>query len=207
MSKRIIFEDRIPDRIRFVGGVDVAYSKDVSVSAAAVLDFDSLKIVESKVAVCRTVFPYFPTLLSFREIHPSISAIRMLDVQPDVFIVGAHGYAHPYRCGFASHLGLAIRMPTIGVAKEVLIGLNVSQDKKNHVFLVDKGEVIGAQVATKVGTAPVYVSVGHMISLNTAIAIVRHCTIRGRLPEPILAAHSVATAEKRKINISGEMDR
>jgi deoxyribonuclease V len=203
LSKQIISEDKVPQRMRLIGGVDVAYVGGASIGGVAVLDFDSMKLKESQTAVCRTRFPYIPTLLSFREIPPAVLCIRMLRVQPDVFLVDGHGFAHPYRCGFASHLGLVIRKPTIGVAKGILVGeVERTEIEANTAFIRDKGEVIGAEITAKHGLKPVYVSVGHMISLRTAIKIVKHCTLDNRLPEPISAAHKIATAEKRKINIS-----
>lgn len=208
LSERIILKDEIPDRIRFVAGVDVAYAKDVSIAAIAVLDFNSLRLEESQIAICKTLFPYIPTLLSFREIPPAVQAIRKLQSQPDVFLVDAHGYAHPYRCGFASHLGLIIKKPTIGVAKSMLIGtLEKSEQNKINVMIRHKGEIIGAEITTKPKQKPVYVSVGNMISLDTAIKIVKQCILDSRIPEPIALAHEIATAAKRKINISANTDK
>jgi deoxyribonuclease V len=202
LSKHIVFEDKIPDKIRFVGGIDVAYNKDVSIGAATLLDFPSLKLKESKTAICKTLFPYIPTLLSFREIPPSVLAIQKLTTEPSVFLVDGHGYAHPYRCGFASHLGLVIRKPTIGVAKGILVGdLETSKDNADTVFITDRNEIIGAQITPKNGRKPMYVSVGHMISLRTAIKIVKQCTVNSSIPEPIALAHNIAASEKRKINI------
>jgi deoxyribonuclease V len=203
LSERIIFEDKAPELIRLIGGVDVAYVEDASIAAVAVLDFPSMKLKESQTAICKTRFPYVPTLLSFREIPPAVHCIRKLRAEPDVFLVDGHGFAHPYRCGFASHLGLVLRKPTIGVAKGILVG-EVEPAKAEGVFafIRDKGEVIGAQIVTKPGVKPIYVSVGHMISLKTAINIVKRCTLYNRVPEPISQAHRIATAEKRKINIS-----
>jgi deoxyribonuclease V len=207
LSESIILEDEIPDRIRFVAGVDVAYAKDVSIAAVTVLDFDSLILKESQIAVCKTRFPYIPTLLSFREIPPAVQAIQNLRIQPDVFLVDAHGYAHPYRCGFASHLGLVIKKPTIGVAKSMLIGTLERPGKNQDIVMIKhKGEIIGAQIATKLEQKPVYVSVGHMISLKTAIKIVKKCALNSRIPEPIAMAHKIATNEKRKMNISATTD-
>lgn len=208
LSERIILKDEIPDRIRLVAGVDVAYAKDVSIAAIAVLDFNSLRLEESQTAICKTLFPYIPTLLSFREIPPAVQAIRKLQAQPDVFLVDAHGYAHPYRCGFASHLGIIIKKPTIGVAKSMLIGtLEKSEQNKNNVMIRHKGEIIGAEITTKPKQKPVYVSVGNMISLDTAIKIVKQCILNSRIPEPIALAHEIATAAKRKINISANTDK
>ena len=208
LSEKIILKDEIPDRIRFVAGVDVAYARDVSIAAIAVLNFNSLRLEESQTAICKTLFPYIPTLLSFREIPPAVQAIQKLPAQPDVFLVDAHGYAHPYRCGFASHLGLIIKKPTIGVAKSMLIGtLEESDQNKDTVMIRHKTEIIGAEITIRPKQKPIYVSVGNMISLKTAIKIVKQCILNSRIPEPIALAHEIATAEKRKINISANTDK
>lgn len=203
LSKRIILEDRLPPEIRNVAGVDVAYVNDISVATAVLLDYETLQPKESKIDIRKTSFPYIPTLLSFREIPGTMMAIKKFHIKPDIILVDGHGYAHPYRCGFASHLGLALKEPTIGVAKTLLYGrlekLNRTEDT---VFIRDGYQIIGAQVTTKPGQKPVYVSVGHMISLETAIQIVKHCTVHSRIPEPIALAHQIATAEKGKINNS-----
>lgn len=202
LSKRILFRDKLPRRLRRVAGVDVAYAKAISVGAVAVLNYDSLELIEAQTAICETRFPYIPTLLSFREVPPTVLSIRKLQTRPDVFLVDGHGFAHPYKCGFASHLGLAIGRPTIGVAKGKLFGeVEGGKVAGDLAFLIQEGEVIGAAVVTKRGSKPIYVSVGHMVSLETAVEIVNHCVRNNRIPEPILRAHEIATAEKRKINI------
>jgi deoxyribonuclease V len=201
MSKRIIMEDRLPRKIHLVAGVDVAYLERTSIGAVAVLEYDSLELVESQVAHCKTTFPYIPTLLSFREIPPVVLSIRKLRIQPDLFLVDGQGFAHPFSCGFASHLGLVISKPTIGVAKSRLVGRVESTAEDGIAFLRHKGGVVGAVVTTKRGSKPVYVSVGHMISLDTAIKIAKKCTRNNRIPEPLVKAHEIATAEKRKIHI------
>lgn len=200
MSKRIIFKDVLPERIRFVAGIDVAYTGRTSIGAVAVLHYDSLELAESQTASCKTRFPYVPTLLSFREVPPAVLCVRRLHLQPDVFLADGHGFAHPYRCGFASHLGLVIGKPTIGTAKSRLFG-KAEPDKmrEGFTFLKHNDEVIGAVIATKSGCKPVYVSVGNMISLQTAIEIVKHCIRHNCIPGPILKAHEIATREKRKI--------
>jgi len=200
LSKRIVLEDKLHGRIRLVAGVDVAYSGDKSIGAVVVLDYDSCEVVETQVVVCKTRFPYIPTLLSFREIPPAVLGIKKLRVSPDVFLVDGQGFAHPFRCGFASHLGVVINKPTVGVAKSRLIGeVEDVEAGEGFSFLKDKGEVVGAVVATKAGCKPVYVSVGHMVSLEKAVEIVRHCIVGNRVPEPILRAHETASCEKRKI--------
>jgi deoxyribonuclease V len=200
LSKQIISEDRLPEKINLVAGVDVAYADELAIGAVAVLDYESLEPVESQTATCKVKLPYIPTLLSFREIPPAVACIRRLKSQPDVFLADGQGIAHPYRCGFASHLGLAIKKPTIGVAKSRLIG--EPTEKARGVFLVQNCQIIGSVVTTKDGSKPVYVSVGHLISLGTAIKIVKYCVRNSRIPEPIRQAHRIASEKAAIISLT-----
>ncbi len=196
LSKLVIHQDKLPSEIRLVSGVDVAYVGDVGIGAAVVLDYRTLELIETSVATCPVTVPYIPTLLSFRELPPALAVIKRLKVQSDVFLVDAQGWAHPYRCGFACHFGLALAKPTVGVAKSKLIGELDEVD--GRTLLVDKGEVIGEAVTTKEDCRSVYVSVGHMVSLETAVEIVRHCS-RSGIPEPTLQAHNLATETKKEL--------
>lgn len=202
LSERVIREDQLPDTINYVAGVDVAYTRETSIAAVAVLDFNSLSLVESQVARLKTRFPYIPTLLSFRELPPTLSVINKLRVHPDVFLVDGHGIAHPYRLGFAAHFGLEINRPTIGVAKSLLCGKVEPFENQGWAPITDKGEVIGAALVTKSGQKPIYVSIGHRVSLERAINIVIDCTRNYRIPEPIRTAHIIAGEEKRKLKLT-----
>ncbi|NIQ05061.1 MAG: endonuclease V, partial [Candidatus Korarchaeota archaeon] len=124
---------------------------------------------------------------------------QKLCLKPDIFLVDAHGFAHPYRCGLASHLGIMIGEPTIGIAKGWLFGNQEAGSRNDIAFLKAEDEVIGAVIGSKSGEKPVYVSVGHMVSLETAIKIVKHCTSQTRIPEPILKAHQIAASEREKM--------
>src|SRR4030042_1028985 len=197
LSRKVIAEDRLPQKINLVAGVDVAYIGELAIGAVAVLDFESLELLGQQTATSEAKFPYVPTLLSFREIPAAVACIKKLRMQPDVFLADGQGIAHPYGCGFASHLGLAIGKPIVGVAKSRLIGEPTMIG--DHAFLVLKERVIGAVVTTKEGAKPVYVSIGHLISLETAVKIAKQCVRNGRIPEPILQAHKIATEEKRKV--------
>ncbi len=199
LSKLVICEDRLPKEIGTVGGIDVSYMGGSGVGAVAVLDYGTLEVLETAVAACPVRMPYVSGLLSFRELPPALAAIRQLKMQPDVLLVDAQGLAHPYRCGFASHLGLTIRKPTIGAAKSRLIG--EPTELNGRTILMDKSEVIGEVLTTKEGAKPVYVSIGHMISLETAVQIVRHCS-KSHIPEPLLQAHNLAT--KTRLELAGE---
>jgi deoxyribonuclease V len=201
-SKHIIRRDTLPKKIRYVAGVDTAYTKEASIGAAVVVDYDSFSPVESRTAHVKTVFPYIPTLLSFREIPPSVAAVQKLRWQPEVLLVDGQGIMHPYRLGFASHLGLVLGKPAIGVAKSPLIGEVGKFNGENWAPITDRGEVIGAAVITKRGTKPLYVSVGHMVSLERAVDVVKHCTPNHRIPVPTRLAHATASQEKRKVQNS-----
>ncbi|MBN1358431.1 endonuclease V [Candidatus Bathyarchaeota archaeon] len=197
LSRKIITEDRLPHEIKRVAGVDAAYIDELAIGAVAVLDYETHEILEQHTATCQAKFPYIPTLLSFREIPPAVACIKKLRRQPDVLLVDGQGAAHPYGCGFASHLGLVMGKPTVGVAKSKLVG-----DSKliaGQELLVQNDQIIGAVVTTKEGVKPVYVSVGHLISLGTAVKIAKHCVRNSRIPEPILQAHKIAAEEKRKV--------
>jgi len=177
----------------------VAYAGNTSIGAVAVLDFHSLTPIELQVSHVETRFPYIPTLLSFREVSPAVAAIKKLKVQPDVFLVDGHGVAHPYRFGLASHLGVVVGKPTIGVAKSLLCGKVGNFKEEGWAPISENNETIGAVVVTRQGRKPVYVSIGHMISLSRAITLVRQCTRNHRIPEPLRIAHAKATETKRKI--------
>ena len=204
MAKRIIVEDKLPEEIGLVAGVDVAYIKDYSIGAATVLDYTSLKLIESKTVVQRTYFPYIPTLLSFREAAPIIHSLKKLTERPDVILVDGHGIAHPYNCGLACHIGLVLQIPTIGIAKNNLTGDVVKEesDMKDGLIINRKNEIIGVSIITKEGSKPTFVSVGHKVSLQTAVRIAKQCTRDKRLVEPILRAHEAANKMKRNININ-----
>jgi len=203
LSKKLILEDRLLTKIRTVAGVDVSYVDNIGIGALTVLDYDSLQLLETQVATCPVRIPYIPTLLSFREIPPAMAAIKKLHIQPDVFLVDTQGLSHPYRCGFASHLGLILEKPTIDAAKSRLIGRPV--EMAGETFLVDRGEIIGSVVTTKLNAKPIYVSIGYMISLETAIKMVKHCS-KNRIPEPLLQAHKIATEERIRIAEEGKVN-
>jgi deoxyribonuclease V len=207
LSKRVMCKDSLPMGIKCVGGVDVAYYGDISVGAVAVLDFNSLALIESQAVCCKTRFPYVPTLLSFREVSPAVLAIKKLQTMPDVFLVDGQGIAHPRRFGFASHLGLVIDKPTVGVAKSLLCGEVGRSSDRGWAPITDKGEVVGAAVVTFFGEKPVYVSVGHKVSLDRAVAVVRHFACGKHIPEPILQAHKIANEEKKRSMIVSSKKR
>jgi deoxyribonuclease V len=180
-----------------IAGVDVGFEDKgrVTRAAVAVLNYPELTLQETAIAHCLTRFPYVPGLLSFREIPAVLDALAQLSRPPDLLLCDGQGIAHPRRLGIASHLGLLVDIPSIGVAKSRLWGIHgvIPQAKGAWTALQDREEVIGAVLRTRVGVKPLYISVGHRISLETAIAYVMGCCTRYRLPETTRHAHSLAS--------------
>lgn len=193
---RVVTADRF-GKIRRVAGVDVGFEQDGAVTRAAVvvLSFPELKPVEHAIARLPTRFPYVPGYLSFREIPAVLAALKKLKISPDLLLCDGQGLAHPRRFGLACHLGLLTNIPSIGVAKSRLIGIHgaLPQKKGSWVPLMDGDEIIGAVLRTRTGVKPVYVSIGHRVSLETAIDYVLRCTTKYRLPETTRAAHHLAS--------------
>jgi deoxyribonuclease V len=136
-----------------------------------------------------------PGLLSFRETPAVLEALGRLSERPDLLLCDGQGYAHPRRFGLACHLGVLTGLPSIGVAKSRLIGTHgaLPKEKGAWVPLLDGDEAVGAVLRTRDGVAPLYVSIGHRVSLPTAIRWVLACTTRYRLPETTRQAHRLAS--------------
>ncbi len=181
--------DRIGE-VRTIGGVDVAYGRRGrtadALAAAVLFDAVTLEVLDRATVQTAIDFPYVPGLLTFREAPAAIAAIEALRIRPDLLMCDGQGLAHPRRCGFASHLGLALDLPSIGAAKSRLTGSHDEPggERGDWMPLLDGDEVIGACVRTRTGARPIYVSIGHRVTLQTAIRFVLRCTTRYRLPEP-----------------------
>ncbi|RLF17683.1 MAG: endonuclease V [Thermoprotei archaeon] len=188
--------DELPERIRTVGGADIAYKGDIAYGVAVLLDFPSLVVKKYAVSSIKVKFPYIPTLLAFREAGPIIDAVKKLGQFPDILFVDGQGRAHPYRLGLACHVGVVLDIPTIGIAKKKLCG-KIGPFKNGWAPIIDNGEVVGAALITKEGCNPIYVSVGHKVSLETAIKLTLKCIRGHKLPEPVRLAHNIATRIRR----------
>ena len=199
---RVVGVDRLGP-VRRMAGVDVGFERNGSVTraAVAVLDFPGLELVDWAIARMPTRFPYIPGLLSFRETPAVLRALGRLKVRPDLLLCDGQGLAHPRRFGFACHLGLLADIPSIGVAKTRLIGEHgaLPARRGRWVPLNDRGEVIGAVLRTRQGVKPLFVSVGHRISLDTAVRWVMACVTRYRLPETTRWAHRLASGGDRNL--------
>ena len=179
--------DGEPFEPRTVAGLDVSYAVGSNrlAAAAVVLDASSLEVVEESVVDATAAFGYVPGLLAFREIPSLLAALDRLSTTPDVLVCDGYGVAHPRRFGLACHLGVLTDLPALGVAKTPFTGAYRPPGPERGAWspLVDGDETLGRVLRTRDGAKPVFVSVGHRMSLSAACALVLRLCPRYRLPE------------------------
>jgi deoxyribonuclease V len=194
LRRQVITHDQVGE-VRTVAGIDAGYRGDQARAAIVVMALPSLEVLEYTIAERPASLPYIPGFLSFREGPAVLAALETLRVRPDLLICDGQGIAHPRRLGIASHIGVLVDLPAIGCAKSLLVGRHapLPDDRGATVPLLDRGEQVGVALRTRPGVRPVYVSVGHRLSLDTAVRLVMACTTRYRLPEPTRAADGLAS--------------
>ncbi|MCA9546907.1 MAG: deoxyribonuclease V [Myxococcales bacterium] len=204
-APRVEPADRLGE-VRWIAGVDVAYPAhgDRVFGGIALLDAQSLEVVETVTSSLPDAVPYVPGLLSFRELPPLLACFERLARAPDLIVCDGQGVAHPARFGLASHLGVLLDVPTIGCAKSRFVGRHapLGPARGDTADLVLDGEVVGRALRTQDGVKPVYVSVGHRVSLDTAVAWVLRLAAAYRQPETTRAAdHLVRLAAKGEVPV------
>ncbi len=166
LASSVIREDRLDkDPPQYIGGADVGFEQGGEVTRAAmvVLKYPSLELVEYKVARIATTMPYIPGFLSFREYPALLAAWEQLSQKPDLLFVDGHGISHPRRLGVASHFGLLVDVPTIGVAKKRLCGAfePLSDEPGALAPLIHKGEQLAWVWRSKARCNPLFIATGH----------------------------------------------
>jgi deoxyribonuclease V len=198
LRSQIVTDAPLPlGSIKWVAGVDISVKESQGRAAVVLLRYPEMVVEEAVLAEQSVSFPYVPGLLAFREGPSILAAMAKLSQRPDVLIFDGHGLAHPRRIGIACHIGLWTGLPSVGCAKSILVGGHgeLGAQKGDWAPLVDRGEVIGVALRTRVGVKPVYVSEGHLVDLDTARELVLRCCTRYRLPEPTRQAHRAAGGE------------
>ncbi|XP_033896647.3 endonuclease V-like isoform X2 [Acipenser ruthenus] len=192
-----------------VGGVDLSFIKGDDVNACAQLVVLSYPEMELLYEDCRMVTlsaPYVAGFLAFRETPFLVEAVQRLESEtpsllPQVIFVDGNGLFHYREFGLACHLGVLTGLPCIGVAKNLLQvqGVENSERHKEQIkelrnrgdtfpLEASSGRVLGkALKSSDRSTKPLYVSVGHRISLDTALRLTTACC-KYRIPEPIRQA-------------------
>ncbi len=203
MARHIVTEDT-HGPVRFLGGVDVSTTRfdpeNRVFAAVVVLSLPDLRVVASAGAVQRASIPYIPGFLGFREVPAALEAWGKLPLKPDLVMVDGHGIAHPRGLGIAAHLGLVLDVPSIGVAKSLLVGApagELPEAAGAEAPLLWKGRQLGVALRTRRRANPLYISVGHRVSLRGAVEWVRRTGTGYRLPEPTRQAHLAAGALRR----------
>lgn len=188
---------------RTLAAADVSYDRGSPMLYAAVVVVErGTWAVKTRVGVAGpSSFPYVPGLLSFRELPAVLEAFERLEEAPDVVLCDGQGIAHPRRLGIASHLGLWLKVPTIGCAKSRLCGTyeEPGPDRGDRSLLHDRDEVIGSVLRTRAKVKPLYVSPGHLCDLESAEAVVMETTGRLRLPTPARMAHAYVNEIRRAV--------
>ncbi|MGI9273616.1 MAG: deoxyribonuclease V [Endozoicomonas sp.] len=211
LASQVICEDDLAE-VRRIGGVDVGFEAGGTVTraAVAVLDFPSLELRDYVIVRQPTRMAYIPGLLSFRECPAILEALNRLKTLPDLLLCDGQGRAHPRRFGVACHLGVLTGLPTVGVAKSRLCGVHgdLPDARGSHVPLLASGknndEVIGTVLRTRRGVKPLYVSIGHRISLETAVDYVMSTLTRYRLPETTRWADALASNRGKALERASE---
>lgn len=199
LASQVIREDQFEHSPpRLIAGADVGFEQrgEVTRAAMVLLKYPSLELVEYQIARIATVMPYIPGFLSFRESPALLAAWDRLTQKPDLVMVDGQGISHPRRLGIASHFGLLVDVPTIGIAKKRLCGQyqQLPEEPRSQQPLMDKGEQLGWVWRSKKRCNPLFIAPGHRVSLGSALLWVQRCMAGYRLPEPTRWADAVASS-------------
>ncbi|SFK78011.1 deoxyribonuclease V [Lysobacter sp. cf310] len=201
LARDVVLEDGFPTPLRRIAGFDVGFEDEGAITraAAVLLDADSLQPLRQAIARIPTRMPYLPGLLSFRELPALLAALDALGEPPDLAFVDGHGIAHPRGLGIAAHFGVATGLPSIGVAKKVLVGRHdePGPERGDCAPLAYRGRTIGQVLRSKPRCRPLIVSPGHRVSMSSALALTLRCLRGYRLPEPTRLADRLASRRDR----------
>lgn len=195
LSKLVIEKDTMDfDEVQFIGGIDVTTEKREIIGGIVILN-QNLEVLEQTFSKKNARFPYLPGFLAYRELPVLIDSYKKLNTKPDVLFVSGHGVSHPRNCGLASHLGIAIDCATIGITKDLIVG----EKKGDKVYI--GGKVKAVFVDTKKNSKPIVVSVGHKISLKTAVKLTkRFIREPHKYPEPLAIAHKYTNGIRKELS-------
>lgn len=186
--------------LRTVAGVDVAYDKELNkaFSACIVFDYETGRMMDGATSRGKIPMPYIPTYLTFRELPLIEKVLKKLRSRPTILMVDGNGILHPHRIGLASHVGVKLNIPTIGVAKKLLFGdiLGAPIPGGRPAQVKVGGRTLAyAYLSNEKVTRPIFISPGHRVSLRTTLKVVKRFS-KFRIPEPIRHAHHECTNDK-----------
>lgn len=199
VAERVITEDDFGE-LRQIGGVDQSFMDDKIISGIVVLEYESLEVVERVHSIQPVNYPYIPTFLSFREGPAIVSAFEKLKTLPDILLVDGAGINHPRRAGIATHIGVALDVPTIGITKKILCGEGKEPAQVGEVNpLIYEGKNIGWLLKSTNRSRAIVVAPGHRVSLDHSLSIVKACLRGHKLPEPVRLAHEYVNSVKEAL--------
>jgi deoxyribonuclease V len=206
LANAVVLRDGFANPLRTVAGFDVGFEESGTITraAAVLLDAVTLQPLDTRIVRIATSMPYIPGLLSFRELPGLLEVLAQLPQVPDLAFVDGHGVAHSRRLGIAAHFGVASRLPTIGVARKVLLGTAAAlhQTRGAYTPLRDGQEQIGWVLRSKPGCNPLFVSPGHRVAMASAAELVMRFVTTYRLPEPTRLAGCIASRHDRPLATS-----
>ncbi len=201
LSRKLIFKDDFSD-ISLIAGCELIFTADEIIAVVVVLDAKTLELVDKKFFISRPKIPYIPLFQSYREVPIVVEAINLLKERPDLILYDGNGILHPAKLGSASHLGLILDLPTIGVAKKRCMG----ELKEGYIYV--DGDKRAVELKTKEFAKPLCISPGHKISLQTAEKIVKSCLNEGsKLPEPLRIAHNFGVFVKKNLKERHQLEQ
>jgi deoxyribonuclease V len=203
LAQRVQTNTPLPfDPNALVAGADISYLKydPILYASVVVLRAGNNEVVERVSVAQKALFPYVPGLLSFREVPPLLEAFAKVKHEPTLIFCDGQGLAHPRGLGLACHLGLWLQRPCLGCAKSLLVGhfWNLGPQRGDRAPLMHKGQEVGRAVRTKKNVNPVFISSGHRIDLESAVAWTLACDGGYRIPEPTRQAHLLANEARLK---------
>lgn len=207
-AKSLIRDDPNLKELNVIAGADQAFfyeskSRENIVSAVVLLDYSSMKFIDYAYSVMPVEFPYIPGLLSFREAPAILNALHALNTKPDLLVIDGGGINHPRFAGLATHIGVTVDMPTIGVTKKLLCGTGAIPTEEGEACVITyHDKEVGYYLKSKKGCKPIIVAPGHNVSVETSLKLIKNCIRNHKLPEPIRIAHRCAN--KIKSDLSGE---
>jgi len=185
-SKKVITKDVLPKNITKICGVDVSYKYGRSFCACVIMDVKAMKVIETAYSSLKTEHDYIPGFFMLREAKPILKTIKKLKSKFDILLIDGHGQLHPRRCGLACYIGIMIEKPTIGVAKKLLCG---NQRSDSQIELDEK--ILGQAIKSK--SKSIFISVGNMVTLNSAYNIIKNLILAGKwYPEPLYLADKLS---------------
>ncbi len=199
IAEKAIIKDDF-GKLRLIAGVDQAFMDDRIISGIVILDYKSLEVVERVYSTLIVDFPYIPTFLSFREGSAIVNTFKKLKLIPDILMVDGAGINHPRSAGLATHVGVALDVPTIGITKRILCGSGEEPSLVGEANpLIYKGRIVGWLLKSSKRGRAIVIAPGHRVSLDSSLLITKATLRSHKLPEPTRLAHEYANGLKKNL--------